>query len=189
MTPAAVSQQMRGLEDAWKLTLFDRTTRTPRLTDTGLDLVGQAKDVIAAYDGLADKVSVGDTLSGEVILGAVPTTLTGLVPMALARLKAEHPDIRVRIVPGLTHDLLTQLDRGQIHGAIISRPDVLPDVLTFTQIAREEMILLVASTMDEGTPDDLLRRHPFIRFSRDAVVGRHPSSTQPRGSSPRGQSE
>ncbi|MEL6840468.1 MAG: LysR family transcriptional regulator [Pseudomonadota bacterium] len=171
LTPAAVSQQMRSLEDTWQLDLFERSTRTPKLTETGLALVGEATNVVAAYDGLASKVSARDELSGELILGAVPTTLTGLMPLALSKLKVQHPGIRVRIVPGLSNQLLLQLDRGQVHAAIISRPDVLPANLSFATIATEELVLLVGEGTKGDTPEKLLRSQPFIRFNRDAVVG------------------
>ena len=172
LTPAAISQQMRNLEASWNLKLFDRSRRTPRLTEIGLALVGEAAIVVASYDNLAQKVSSRDDVSGELILGAVPTTLTGLVPLALSHLKVMHPGIHIRIVPGLSHQLLLQLDRGEIHAAVISRPDILSVSLRFSQIATEDLVLLVAATTEQRPPEDLLRSLPFIRFNRDAVVGR-----------------
>ena len=172
LTQAAVSQQMRNLELSWNLTLFDRSLRSPKLTATGLALVGEADIVVAAYDNLATKVSSGDEISGELLLGAVPTTLTGLVPLALSKLKVLHPSIRVRIFPGLSNQLLLQINRGQIHAAIISKPERLPRSLNFTQIANEKMVLLTAVGTEDLPPAKLLQSQPFIRFNREAVVGR-----------------
>ena len=172
LTPAAVSQQMRNLEASWNLVIFERSQRTPKLTEVGLSLVNEATAVVAAYDSLADKARSRDDLSGELILGAVPTTLTGLVPLALSELKILHPGLQIRIIPGLSNQLLLQLDRGQIHAAVISRPEVLSSTLTFSKIATENLVLLVAETAQAQSPEDLLRSQPFIRFNRDAVVGR-----------------
>ena len=172
LTQAAVSQQMRNLELSWNLTLFDRSLRSPKLTPPGLALVGEADIVVAAYDNLATKVSSGDEISGELLLGAVPTTLTGLVPLALSKLKILHPSIRVRIFPGLSNQLLLQINRGQIHAAIISKPERLPRSLNFTQIANEKMVLLAAVGTEDLPPAKLLQSQPFIRFNREAVVGR-----------------
>ncbi|WP_171172969.1 LysR family transcriptional regulator [Ruegeria sp. HKCCD8929] len=172
LTPSAVSHQMRSLEATWGLDLFDRSAKTPKLTQTGLMLVGEAVAVVAAYDELAEKVRSNNELSGEITLGAVPTTLTGLVPIALSRLKSVHPDIRVRIVPGLTNQLLLQLDRGQIHAAIISRPDILEKSLKFSEIVSEKLVMLVSKNTQDLPPKELLSSSPFIRFTRDAVVGR-----------------
>lgn len=172
LTPAAISQQMRNLEISLNLTLFDRSGRSPRLTDIGLDLVGEAALVVEAYDTLADKVAGIDDISGELILGAVPTTLTGLVPLALSQLKILHPGLQIRIVPGLSNQLLLQLDRGHIHAALISRPEILTPSLVFSKIATEELVLLVAAKIQAQSANDLLLSQPFIRFNRDAVVGR-----------------
>ena len=79
LTPAAVSQQMRSLESSWNLELFERSHRSPKLTSTGLALVSEAESVASAYDNLADKVRTGDKVSGELILGAVPTALQVII--------------------------------------------------------------------------------------------------------------
>lgn len=163
---------MRNLETAWDLALFERTRRTPKLTEVGLALVAEASAVVTSFDALADKVRSRGDISGELILGAVPTTLTGLMPLALSQLKVLHPGLQIRIVPGLSHQLLLQLDRGQIHAAVISRPEVLPPSVTFSKIAEEELVLLVAASTQPRPPKDLLRSEPFIRLNRDAVVGR-----------------
>lgn len=172
LTPAAISLQMRNLEISWNLELFDRSLKAPKLTSTGLALVDGAQSVVSAYDNLADKVRPGDEISGDLILGAVPTALTGLVPLALSQLEMAHPSIRVRIIPGLTNQLLLQIDRGQIHAAIISKPEVLFNSLNFSQLASEKMVLLAANSTEGLTPAGLLQSQPFIRFNRDAVVGR-----------------
>lgn len=172
LTAAAVSQQMRNLEASWQLALFERSHRSPKFTPTGLALVEEAEAIVVVYDGLADKVRSGDEVAGELILGAVPTTLTGLVPLALTQLKMSHPGVRVRVVPGLSNQLLLQIERGQIHAAVISKPDLLPRSLRFSKIAAEDLILLTAESTEELPMLDLLQSQPFIRFNRDAVVGR-----------------
>src|SRR5919206_3486881 len=45
---SAVSQQLRRLERELGVDLFDRTTRTVRLTDAGRRLLPHAKEVLAA---------------------------------------------------------------------------------------------------------------------------------------------
>lgn len=172
LTPSAVSHQMKNLEQLWEVKLFDRSLRTPTLTEIGTALVEDAKSVVDAYDNLPSKARSGDAMMGELTLGAVPTTLTGLIPAGLSRLKGMYPDLRARIVPGLTNELLRQLERSQIDAAFISRPEVLPEAFNFEEITSEELVLLVPQDCEDLPPIDLLRTFPFIRFTRDAVVGR-----------------
>ncbi|MEP4637384.1 MAG: LysR family transcriptional regulator, partial [Yoonia sp.] len=91
VTHAAVSQQMQTLEADLGLALFNRDTRTPELTPIGQEVVRKARQLIADYDNLAPSVLGDDGLSGVVTLGALRTTLTGLTPHAMARLKDRFP--------------------------------------------------------------------------------------------------
>lgn len=171
VTHAAVSQQMRTLEDSWGVQLFDRSRRTPELTPLGRALVAKARDVVQAYDQMVPSVLGDSAVSGEVSLGALPTTLTTLVPSAISMLVAAYPQVRVRLFPGLSNQLVSQLERGALDAAIITRPDLLPARLAFLEIAEEPLQLLASPDITCDDPFELLAKYPFIRFNRDAVVG------------------
>ena len=172
LTPSAVSHQMKNLEQSLGFDIFDRTPKQPVLNAKGFALVDRAEVLVRDCDNLGADLTSGDDLAGELVLGAVPTTLTGLVPIALAGLRKRHPALTVRLVPGLTNDLLLQLDRGLIQAAVISRPQVLPPKLGFTEIATEQLMLLSSDQEETTDPIELLKNRPFIRFTRDAVVGK-----------------
>lgn len=171
VTHAAVSQQMKLLEEEWGVAIFDRSYRIPELTSVGRALVAKARKVVADYDNLLPSVLEDDGLSGELMLGAVPTTLTGLVPLTVSSLKRAYPKLIVRIQPGLTNELILQLERGKIDAAIVSRPSHIPKGQVWSEIAKEQLQLLAAQDTISDDPIQLLRDNPFIRFSRNAVVG------------------
>lgn len=171
VTHAAVSQQMKTLEVEWGLAIFDRTRRTPVLTPTGRALVSKAREVVAAYDALVPSVLGDDGLRGKLLLGVVPTSLMGLTPIAIAMLKEEYLELHVSVQPGLTNELLQQVERGNLDAAIISKPNLLPRRLNWNHIASEPMQLLASTSTDSDDPVHLLKTNPFIRFSRNAVVG------------------
>jgi DNA-binding transcriptional LysR family regulator len=171
VTHAAVSQQMKALETLWGVALFDRKGRRPELTPTGRALAAKADEIIRAYDGILASVIGDQGFQGEFVLGAVPTTLTGLVPLALSLLRQRHADLRVTIYPGLSRQLMQQLDRGAIDAAIITRPNLLPQGLACLDIAAEPMQLLAPPQTDSDDPIELLRTRPFIRFDRNAIFG------------------
>lgn len=171
VTHAAVSQQMKVLEKTWQVTLFDRSKRTPELTPVGRALVAKARDVVHDYDNLVASVTGDDGLRGELLLGAVHTTLTGLVPLSVSYLKVAFPQLHVRVVPGLTHDLIRGLDRGSLDAAIVTKPNPMQKLHKWQRIATEPLQLLASQDLASDDPIELLKNHPFIRFSRDAVVG------------------
>ena len=171
VTHAAVSQQMKALEILWGVALFDRKGRHPELTPIGRALATKADEIVRAYDGILASVNGDQGFQGEFVLGAVPTTLTGLMPLALSLLRQRHADLMVTIYPGLSRQLMQQLDRGAIDAAIITRPELLPQGLDCLDIAAEPMQLLAPPQTDSDDPIELLRTRPFIRFDRNAIFG------------------
>jgi DNA-binding transcriptional LysR family regulator len=172
ISPSAVSQQMKTLEDELRIEIFDRRSRPPVLSRDGYALVPKAKDVVAAYDALIRSASSEDTPSGDLVIGAIPTTLTDLVPRVMKHFRAAYPLLRFRIVPDLSADLMDQVDRGALDGAVISEPDRLPPNLDFTAVASEPLVLLASGEVNGDDPEAILTEHPFIRFTRRAWIGR-----------------
>lgn len=171
VTHAAVSQQMKALEIEWQVRIFDRSRRSPQLTPLGHALVARAREVVAAYEGMVPSVLGDGGFRGELTLGAVPTTLTGLVPFAVAMLKEEHPGLHVRVVPGLSTEIGSQVERGALDAGITTRLPVTPKGHEWRKFADEPLQLIAAAGTDSDDVAELLRSRPYIRFSRQAVVG------------------
>lgn len=172
VSQAAVSMQMKALEEELGAPLFDRKKRPPVLNTLGLALLPRAREIVHAYDEMLRSVSDTRGLAGELTIGAVPTTMTGLVPKAISGLRAAYPMLHIRVVPDLSAELLPQVDRGHLDAAIISEPHYAVSQLEWTPFAAEPLIVLAAMDTLEDDPEALLRDRPFIRFNRQAWVGR-----------------
>jgi len=171
VTHAAVSQQMQNLEADLGIALFDRKTRTPALTPVALQIVEKARSIIAEYDNLVPSVLGDGGFSGVITIGALRTTLTGLTPQAMATLKARYPELGLHIRPGLTGDLVSDIERGALDAAIVTKPMLMPTGVTFRVLTEEPMHLIAAIEEPQDDPIELLSSRPFIRFDRNAVVG------------------
>ena len=147
---------MRALEDHLQLTLFDRSKRSPALTPLGRAVAAKAREVVESYDRLVPSVLAEEGFAGELALGAVPTCLSGLIPLTVSRLKQGYPNLHISVQPGLTRDLISNLRRGTIDAAVASRPAAIPAGVAFHFLAEERLQLLVA----EGRRNKLGRRHP-----------------------------
>lgn len=172
LSQGAVSMQMKALEEDLRVELFDRGKRPPELNEAGRALVPKARELIALYAGMVESAVGAGAFFGTLIIGAVPTALSGLIPRTLARLRDAYPDLRVRVVPGLSAELMTQIERGQLDAAVMTEPARPVPHLAWRALAQEPLMLLTPPDTQGSDPLELLRAMPFIRFSREAWVGR-----------------
>ncbi len=172
LTPAAVSQQMKSLEEELGITLFDRTKRPPELNPAGYALIPRARALVRAYDELAPSLIGQISTIEHLTIGAVPTTMTGLMPRAMVTLRETHSKLHVRLYPALSDELYAQVDRGFLDAAILSEPANLYDHLHWQPFAAEPLVLIAPKSAARGEPPALLEKYPFIRFSRRAWVGK-----------------
>ena len=171
VTHGAISQQMQALETQLEIELFDRSKRTPALTPAGQLIVAKARTLVDDYDNLVTSALGDGGLQGTISLGALRTTLTGLMPKAMAALKVKFPELGLHIRPGLTDALITEIERGTLDAAVVIRPNFLPPSLMFRDLACESMELIASDDDAETDPLVLLKSRPFIRYDRSAVTG------------------
>lgn len=171
VTQAAIGQQMRRLEAQTGQSIFDRSTGKPVMTAQGQDLVAQARDLVRSFDDLMAPETSHQALTGELKLGAVPSTLTELVPIAIKDLVRLHPDLQIRIISGLSVDLLDQVERGALDAAITSKPASLAGHLQWHSLTREPLVLITPPDVPDQSPKAHLTSALYVRHTRRAEAG------------------
>lgn len=171
VSQAAVGQQMRRLEESLHVTLFDRGRKSPQLNPLARALLPKARDLVFQYDTLLDDLTGDAQLHGELIVGAVPSTIRALVPLSIKALVRSYPQLLIRVVPGLTSDLQEQVERGAVDVAILSEPNSIPEHLRWQPFVIEQLILLTSPEVAVDDPLVLLQQKPYIRHTRRASVG------------------
>lgn len=171
VTDAAVGQQMRRLEDSLGAKLFDRSERTPRLNQLGKAFVPKARAVVQAYESVLDDLTGAPEMIGELVLGAVPSTIRGLIPKTAKRLVTLFPDLHLRIVPDLSPMLLEQVEQGTLDAAVMSKPPRVQDNLIWMPFYEEKLVLLTSPLVTDTDPMRILATMPYIRHTRRASVG------------------
>jgi len=171
LTQAAVSLQMRSLEDEMKTALFDRSRRSVVLNTAGRGLVARAQEIVALYEGLP---TAGDGQpGGKLSVGAIPPTFAQLLPDALLRLKQSYPRIDVRVVNGVSSELTSKVEHGELDAALVTEPPTkLGANLAWRPILREPLVLFTPARMKVASLRELLAEHPFIRVNRLSWTGR-----------------
>ncbi|MFC8642322.1 MULTISPECIES: LysR family transcriptional regulator [Streptomyces] len=120
VTTSAVSQQMAKLEREVGQQLLARNGRGVRLTDAGRLLADHAAKILSQVEiAQSDIEAQRGQVVGEVRLAAFPTAARGLFPAALAGLRAEHPDLRVRTTELEPESGIRAVLRGDVDLAVV----------------------------------------------------------------------
>ena len=172
LTPAAVSQQMRLLEDDLQVALFDRTTRPPRLNAHGVFVAEQARDVLRGFDTLVDAAKAPDEIAGRLALGCINGISSDLVPQALANLRKRYPGLQIRLEERQSGQLIQQVRRRELDAAIVTEPLIPEPELDTMPILTDDLFVLAPPDSTVESWDAALTELPFLRFNRISGLGK-----------------
>lgn len=173
LTQSAVSLHVRALEEEFSARLFDRSKRLPLLTDAGHLAVERAREVLSLYDSIAAELGDAGELRGRLKLGVIQTTLTDVLPSALAALSQQHPQLRVHVTSGMSADLAMRLEAGELDAALTTEPvKPHPYGLVSKPLYQEGVWIIAPEGVDTSDTRRLLLEENFIRFDRRAWAGR-----------------
>lgn len=157
ISQSGLSASIRALETELETPLFVRSTRRVELTEAGrvllaeshrtLASVAAAQDAVAAVRGLL-RGTVG--VGGEQCLGVVD------LPAQLARFRAAHPGVEVRLRFGGSAQLMEHLAAGRLDVALVAVTGDAPPGVRMAPLAAEPLVLLC---------------HPDHQLARLAVAG------------------
>ncbi|MFF8959941.1 LysR family transcriptional regulator [Streptomyces sp. NPDC014894] len=120
VTTSAVSQQMAKLEREVGQRLLAKNGRGVRLTDAGRLLADHAARILSQVElAQSDIEAQRGQVVGEARIGAFPTAARGLFPAAIAALRADHPELRVRSRELEPEEGLRAVVRGDLDLAVV----------------------------------------------------------------------
>ena len=154
VTPSAVSQQLRILEAEAGIPLLERHGRHVRLTDAGQRLVRHADAITTAIAAAeSDLASARDGVTGTLRVAAFPTAARAILPTAIVRLGARHPDVRVNLRDLETRESLVALAGDEVDVAVVDEYDEVTRIrdrgLDLVPLATDP--IHVAIPLDRGT--------------------------------------
>jgi LysR family transcriptional regulator, glycine cleavage system transcriptional activator len=119
LTPAALGQRIKQLEDIVGRPLFSRTSRKVVLTEAGLSFLPYARDALAAAERClqAGRGELGPPPQ-EIVLGTRHELGMSWVVPLLPRLRAAHPGVTFHVYFGAGNDLLVRVRALDVHCAV-----------------------------------------------------------------------
>jgi LysR family pca operon transcriptional activator len=143
LTQPALTRSLQEIEDILGMKLYDRHPKGMRETPFGAALSATARNILAELnrlDATLDRL-VHDS-SSTLTVGALPVAASGILPGAVGRLAEEDGSIQVRLVQGLTEELVPALTEGKIDLIVGRLYDAPPDGLRRETLYHEPIALL-----------------------------------------------
>ena len=147
VTPGAISQQMRQLEERLGFKLFHRVARGLELTAEGQRLATTLNQAYGLIDAELRRLNAGQ-FGGVVRLRSIPSFLGKWLTPRLPRLQARFPDLQLRLV---AEDSSWSLREGEFDLAIDLNDGSYPG-LASTPLMDEEIFPVCAPSLLVGRP-------------------------------------
>ncbi len=147
VTPGAISQQMRQLEERLGFKLFHRVARGLELTAEGQRLATTLNQAYGLIDAELRRLNAGQ-FGGVVRLRSIPSFLGKWLTPRLPRLQARFPDLQLRLV---AEDSSWSLREGEFDLAIDLNDGSYPG-LASTPLMEEEIFPVCAPSLLAGRP-------------------------------------
>jgi DNA-binding transcriptional LysR family regulator len=171
LTQAAVSLQVKQLEEIAGVALFERRGRKVALTEAGEVLLRCAQQVLAALKDADAALSALKGLAGGRIRVGVVSTAKYFAPALIARFQQRYPAMRVTLSVNNREVVVRELDRDEIDVAIMGQP---PARLATDAIAFADHPLVVVAPPTH--PLARARRIPLAALAAETVLVREPGS-------------
>jgi DNA-binding transcriptional LysR family regulator len=171
LTSAGVAQRIRALESEIGMKLLFRSGRVVRPTEAAIAILDRAQRLVMDARDLKS-IAGSRVLSGELRLGVMQTTLSGLLPDILIPFTKAHPGIAVRIIRDHSAGLYPRIISGQIDAAITSQPPfAIPKTCDWCVLRKEPYVVLTPASLKARDAHTVLAQEPFIRLDRRVYAG------------------
>lgn len=177
LAQAALSEQMRKLEDELGTKLFHRGRRETVLTAAGETLRLHAETLLdraaAARAAVQDLVGLR---SGRLSIGAVPSVSACVLPQAIAAFRKKHPLVELALHEGTSEQVAQWVEAGRVEFGVVQLPTTEGD-FDIAPLFTEPFVLLVpknhAATSQKSISLQKLSEESFVFYkgrARDTAM-------------------
>ncbi|HEV2859679.1 MAG TPA: LysR family transcriptional regulator [Pyrinomonadaceae bacterium] len=152
VTQAAISMQIRQLEQEVGLPLFVRTPRRVVLTEAGERLLERAEMILREHDSaLAELAELAGAEHGRLRVGSASGMVAAdPLPGILKRVRQSHQQADISVSSGTSEELVKKIQAGELDVAFVSLPVESRNV--DTEVLSRDQLVAIASP-----------RHPLAR--------------------------
>lgn len=146
ITQPTLSMQVQKLEEELGVKIFDRSKQPVLPTEPGMEIIEQAKKILAERDIMHEMInSKKDLIKGELKLGIIPTLAPYLLPLFIPSFTKKHEQVKLNVNELTTNHIISSLRQGKIDAGILVTPvnenGIKEDILFY-----EEMLAYVSKS-------------------------------------------
>ncbi|WP_434213026.1 LysR substrate-binding domain-containing protein [[Pseudomonas] boreopolis] len=171
MTQPPLSRQIQMLEHHVGAALLERNNRSVRLTPAGRSLLAEARTILRLAENAslrARRVGLGE--AGTVSIGFTAGAGYRFLPEAIARWRAQLPDVDLQLKEMVSMAQLEALEAGRLDVALL-RPPIHREGFNSRCVAREPLIAALPERDPLAQRPQLALEHfnlrPFVMYSPD----------------------
>ncbi len=144
ITLPTLSMQIHKLETKLGTKIFDRDKQPVLPTAAGIEIIEQARKILAERDLLQEIVDAKKNIvKGELKIGVIPTLAPYLLPLFIPAFTSHYPHVKLIVSELTTTQIIAQLREGKIDAGILATPlgekGIKEDVLFY-----EEMVAYIS---------------------------------------------
>lgn len=165
-TQPAVSIAIRRLEEEIGAPLFERSQKTPALTEVGQLLYDYARRILSLRDQAFEVAAELRSLKrGRVRIGANESTSLYLLPQLILEYRKRYPGVKVEVFGHVSDRLPREVLDGNVDFALLAFEPVDSDLESFP-VLRDELVLILHPehplAKSESVTIDQLGRESFV---------------------------
>lgn len=176
LSQSALSTQIQRIEDSLGVRLFDRSTRTVRLTASGEVFMQQAAMLQAAFrDAIAAVGGIASAERGHVSVAALPSVAARLLPRVLMAYRDSHPHVTLKVRDTLSGPAFDLVRAGEVDFALTAADPQHAD-LHYVPLMSDSFLLLIPESHPLARGKGPLRWADTADAAHVSMV--HPSSVR-----------
>lgn len=139
----ALSMQIGRLEKRFNTQLFERTSRGVIPTVIGHEFYAICQKVLdEVHVATRHLQAASGKISGEIVVGLMPSVSTTVLPGVLAKFKADYPNVILRVIEAYSGSLIEWMYSGKLDVAIVNTSGMWTGLATIP-LFRDQLALVV----------------------------------------------
>lgn len=181
LTQSAITRQIRGMEERLGVRLFERTTRSVRLTPAGAALHARSGAILAEVHDAVSALKTDFDLSPKTLRVGISRTIgLAYLPGFFRRFQTRFPAVQLHVSHESSAFILSAIESGELDAGVVTAPPQLSRGIRVTHRFADDFVAIApprtklagpARNVPPGELSELLRGHPWLLISPGTTTG------------------